>query len=361
MKTARFLTYAVLVIVISLVASSLWATDSQTVYKNRYAERATASGSSFFKWQWERLTTPNQRAPKQPILPVEPNLELIKSQNQEVRVSWVGHATVLLQVDGISILTDPHWGNIASPIPYLGPKRHQAPGIPFEQLPPIDYVMISHNHYDHLDYDTVQQLMNRSGGKTQFLVPAGVDQWFAANVSGTQLQGSLRNVIPFVWDQSLTIAGKQHHHEIRFLAVQHWSARGLFDRYETLWGSWAFLGPDLKFWFSGDLGYSPDISDIYRQIGEVDLAAIAIGGYAPRWFMRFAHIDPNEAVQIMKELHAKQALAIHWGTFENLTDEPLDEPPEKLAQALRDASLEAHRFKVFKHGQTMVWKNNQLQ
>ncbi|MFM8812431.1 MAG: MBL fold metallo-hydrolase [Methylophilaceae bacterium] len=219
-------------------------------------------------------------------------------------------------------------------------------------MPRIDYVLISHNHYDHLDLATVQKLMQRPQPPI-FLVPAGVEQWFHQNVTNTVLNGAHANVKGLQWWQEVEVQGQQAMHKIRFLPVQHWSARGLFDRYETLWGSWAVLSPHFNFWFSGDLGYSADIRDIHANIGDVDLAAIAIGGYAPRWFMQRAHIDPDEAVQVMQDLHAKQALAIHWGTFA-LTDEPMDEPPKRLQQALQQQGIAPQRFRVLRHGESMT-------
>lgn len=347
-----------LVIVLTVLLGWLLAQAEQAsnqgadgLYHNRYIE--FANGGNFFKWQWQRLTTPNRRAPEQAIQAVAPDLDTIFSPSDSVRATWIGHSTLLYQIDGINILTDPQWSERASPVSFAGPKRHQPAGVDIQDLPRIDYVLISHNHYDHLDLDTVQSLMNRPNQQTKFLVPAGVEKWFHENVTKVLLNGQAKNVIAFNWWQDIGIQGKTASHQIRFLPVQHWSARGLFDRYETLWGSWAVLSPHFTFWFSGDLGYSQDIQDIQQNIGDVDLAAIAIGGYAPRWFMQAAHIDPFEAVKVMQDLHAKKALAIHWGTF-SLTDEPLDEPPRLLHQAMQQQGLDLQRFKVLKHGETWV-------
>ena len=209
-----------------------------------------------------------------------------------------------------------------------GPKRHAKPGITLADLPRIDTVLISHTHYDHLDRWTVRALMRRDA--PTFLVPAGVDRWFARAVPGAVLDGPLRNVVGMRWDEEHAIGDVR----FRFLAVQHWSARGLRDRDRTLWGSWAVLAPDMTFWFSGDLGYSPDILDVHASIGDVDLAAISIGAYDPRWIMRDSHLDPGEAVSVLEDLRARSAIAIHWGTFEDMTDEPLDEPPVLLRDHL---------------------------
>ncbi len=326
-------------------------------YHNRYID--AANGAGFFKWQWQRWTSPDQRAPAQAIVGVSPNLRLIHSTATSPRATWIGHASVLYQIDGLNILTDPQWSERASPVDFAGPKRVQPPGLAWQDLPHIDYVLISHNHYDHLDFKTVQKLMQQADQPPIFLVPAGVEHWFHQNVKNSVLNGEGANVVGLQWWQEVSVAGQHGLHRLRFLPVQHWSARSLFDRYETLWGSWAVLSPDFTFWFSGDLGYSQDIRDIHANIGDVDLAAIAIGGYAPRWFMQRAHIDPDEAVQVMQDLHAKQALAIHWGTFA-LTDEPLDEPPKRLQQALQRHALAAQRFRVLRHGETMLMNGDGL-
>ena len=268
-------------------------------------------------------------------------------------MTWVGHATVLLQVDGVNILTDPHWGPRASPVSFAGPKRHQPPGVPFEQLPPIHVVVISHNHFDHLDVKTVQALVDHHPG-VRFLVPLGVQHWFAREVRGAVIEGAKRNVIALDWDERHTVQGRTQPLDFHFLAVQHWSARALGDRHQTLWGSWAVLHPTFRFWFSGDLGYSPDTLDIGRRIGPIDLAAIAIGAYEPRWFMKESHLNPEEALRVMGDVQARAAIGIHWGTFEGLSDEPLDQPPRDLALAKQrhQGTGPAADFFVLRHGQT---------
>jgi L-ascorbate metabolism protein UlaG (beta-lactamase superfamily) len=332
--------------------------EPSPIYQNRYSK--TGNGEGFWRWKWEQWTQPNRQAPKQPIKGIEPNLKLIQATTDAVRLTWVGHSTLLVQVAGLNVLTDPQWSDYASPIQGLGPKRHQKPGVPFESLPPIDYVLISHNHYDHLDLETVRRLMQRGAGRVKFLVPAGIQHWFAQHVPGSALGGSQQNVFAFNWDQNFSVSTAKGPVTFRFLAVQHWSSRSPFDRYETLWGSWAVLAPHFKFWFSGDLGYSPDLLDVHKSIGDVDVAAITIGAYAPRWFMKNSHMDPDEAVQTLLDVKAKSGIGIHWGTFEGLTDEPLDEPPEKLKASLMQRQLPLERFQVLKHGQTVTWDAGRL-
>jgi L-ascorbate metabolism protein UlaG (beta-lactamase superfamily) len=322
-------------------------------FKNRYVEDPTGPG--FFKWQWERFSQGLPKPPEQAIVGIEPDLKTIQSQHGDVAVTWVGHATVLLQVDGLNILTDPHWGQRSSPVSFAGPKRHQKPGVPFESLPRIDAVVISHNHYDHLDLDTVRKLMVQASGPPKFFVPLGVHHWFKKNVPGSVLEGHMQNVWGMDWGDEFKLPGRRENATFKFLAIQHWSARGIWDRSESLWGSWAILHPKFRFWFSGDLGYSKDTVDIGALIGPIDLAAVAIGAYEPRWFMKGAHLNPAEAVQVMKDVKAKKSLAIHWGTFEGLTDEPLDQPPKDLKAALAASGVAETDFRVLKIGETWRW------
>jgi L-ascorbate metabolism protein UlaG (beta-lactamase superfamily) len=319
-------------------------------FSNRYSERSDKPG--LLRWQWERMRDGLPKPPAKPIVGIEPNLELINSDSTQPRVTWVGHSTLLVQIDGLNLLTDPHWGQRASPFSFAGPKRHQAPGIAFDKLPKIDAVVISHNHWDHLDQETVQALMDRHSG-IRFFVPLGIQHWFKKEVKGAVLEGSSRNVIALDWDQHTSIKGKTKNLELHFLAVQHWSARSIGDRYETLWGSWAFIHPDFRFWFSGDLAYSRDTKDIGERMGGFDLAAIAIGAYEPRWFMKDSHVNPSEALQVQKDVKAKAAMGIHWGTFDGMSDEPLDQAPKDLEIAKKESSVPLNFF-VLKHGESWL-------
>lgn len=317
-------------------------------FVNRYAERSDKPG--LWRWQYERLRDGLPKPPSAPVLGVAPDLPLLNSNSPQPRITWVGHSTLLVQVDGVNLLTDPHWGQRASPFKFAGPKRHQAPGVPFDQLPSIHAVVISHNHWDHLDRETVQALMDRHPG-IRFYVPLGLQHWFSKEIRGAVVDGPSRNVIALDWDQQVSLPGRTQALELHLLAVQHWSARSLGDRYQTLWGSWALLHPTFRFWFSGDLGYSPDTQDIGRRFGGFDLAAIAIGAYEPRWFMKESHLNPAEALQVMREVKARTAIGIHWGTFEDISDEPLDQPPKDL-EAAKQALDTPQNFLVLRHGQT---------
>jgi L-ascorbate metabolism protein UlaG (beta-lactamase superfamily) len=317
-------------------------------FSNRYSERSNKPG--LLRWQWERMRDGLPKPPAAPIVGVSPNLDLINSDSTQARVTWVGHSTLLVQIDGLNILTDPHWGQRASPFSFAGPKRHQAPGIPFDKLPTIHAVVISHNHWDHLDKDTLQALMSGHPG-IQFFVPLGIQHWFKKEIKGAVVGGSAANVVALDWDQQTSLKGKTKTLDLHFLAVQHWSARSIGDRYETLWGSWALMHPDFKFWYSGDLAASPDTKDIGQRMGGFDLAAIAIGAYEPRWFMKDSHLNPKEALEAMQDVKAKAAIGIHWGTFDGMSDEPLDQAPKDLEIAKKESSVPLNFF-VLKHGQS---------
>jgi N-acyl-phosphatidylethanolamine-hydrolysing phospholipase D len=321
-------------------------------FKNNYLPTDTAK-PSMLKWQYERLT---QGLPKPPAnnyqFPIDkPDLAWLAANKDVPSATWIGHSTMLLQTSGVTLLTDPVFSERASPFSFVGPKRKVPAALTLDQLPHIDVVMISHNHYDHLDVDSVRRLNQQAGGPPLFLVPLGVKDWM-------QDQG-ITNVREMDWWERASVSRL----EIDFVPAQHWSARGLFDRSETLWGGWVIrtaaadathTGKPFSFFFAGDTGYSKDFADIGRKYGGFDVAMIPIGAYAPRWFMENQHVDPAQAVQIDKDVRARQAIAIHWGTFE-LADEPLDEPPALLKTALEKAGLPPQQFMALRHGQTLKW------
>jgi L-ascorbate metabolism protein UlaG (beta-lactamase superfamily) len=201
-------------------------------------------------------------------------------------------------------------------------------------------VLVSHNHYDHLDVDSVKRLAARPEGSPLFLVPLGLKAWFAGI--------GITRVEELDWWESRAEG------PLRFtlVPVQHWSKRTPWDTNHTLWGGWIVEGDGLKVIHTGDLGYSKDAQDIGERAGPFDFAMIPIGAYAPRWFMKTMHIDPSEAVQVRADLRARHAVGMHWGTFENLTDEPMDEPPRILAEKRAAAGLAPEDFDVMMVGET---------
>lgn len=321
-------------------------------FANRHAGRLPKP--DIWRWYYERLRDGLPKPPTRPIPSVKPDAALLKANRTQTTVTWLGHATLLLQIDGLNILTDPHWGERASPFSFIGPKRHQAVGIALADLPPIHAVLISHNHWDHLEEASIRQLLREHAATIRFYVPLGVQHWMQEHIPGAIIAGDGQNVFALDWDDTLHLAGQTAPVELRFLSVQHWSGRWLHDRYRTLWGSWAVLHPDFRFWFSGDIGYSKDTREIGQKHGPFDLAAISIGAYAPRWFMKSAHLDPAEAIQVMREIGAKSAFGIHWGSFDGISDESLDQPPQDLEHELAKTPGPRPDFFLLGNGQTWV-------
>ena len=264
----------------------------------------------------------------------------LRARTANPAVTWIGHATLLVQLEGINILTDPQWSSHASPLSWVGPRRLVAPGVAFGDLPRIDVVVISHDHYDHLDLPTVARLA--SSHDPLFLVPLGLGKWFTDN--------GITRVEELDWWQA------RHYHGLRFvcLPAQHFSQRTPWDRDRHLWASWAVIGPSRRFFFGGDSGYFDGFKVTGERLGPFDLAAVAIGAYRPPAIMEFVHTTPEQAVQASMDLGSRVLLGMHWGTFD-LADEPLDEPPRRMLAEASRRGIGAERAWILKVGETRRW------
>ncbi len=298
----------------------------------------------FFRWRRERalLDIP---APTLDLAAIVPDLGFIRGRTNHFSVTWIGHATALVQIGRTNVLTDPHFSERASPVQWAGPKRWQPPAVRLEELPRIDVVLISHNHYDHLDENSVRALNAQKGGPPLFVVPLGLERWLAS-VGVTHVRAL------DWWD-----AARVKDVTVHLTPVQHWSRRTFADTNTTLWGGFVVEGESRgklrRVFFAGDTGYSKrHFNDIGSRFGGVDLALIPIGAYEPRWFMSAQHVNPEEAEQIHRDLHAKLSIDIHWGTFQ-LTDEPLDQPVADLAAARSRHGLSEREFITLRHGETL--------
>jgi N-acyl-phosphatidylethanolamine-hydrolysing phospholipase D len=358
-----FVKLAAAVVVASAVGCAALLTQNSNPHFNPAKAHHTANGfqnnyphmanQSFWKWQWERLRDGTVQPPPggwASVMPsVKPDVAFLKTNRTERTMTWIGHATVLLQTGGVNIITDPQFSDRASPVQFAGPQRQVPLMMTIDELPAIDVVFISHNHYDHLDVDTIRAFAQRFPQAT-YVVPLGFKPWLAEH--GID---SVRNVRELDWWDSVKIGALNY----TLVPVQHWSKRTLTDTNRMLWGGIVIEDPTTgsnsaepwRFLHTGDTGYSQDFKDIGAKFPQgFDWAAIAIGAYEPRWFMKAQHVNPDEAVQIMKDVGARQALGIHWGTFV-LTDEALDQPPKDLATALAKYGVGPSKFHVFKNGE----------
>jgi L-ascorbate metabolism protein UlaG (beta-lactamase superfamily) len=260
-----------------------------------------------------------------------------------LRVTLIGHASLLYQVAGLNILVDPVYSDRASPVAFAGPKRVNPPGVGFDALPPIDLVLVSHGHYDHLDTTTLGQIAGR--WKPTMLAPLGNDAAIAPAIRGAS------TVRTYDWGQAHDAGNGV---SVHVTPSYHWSARGLLDRRKALWASFVIRTPAGTIYHIADTGYGDGqfFRDAGKTFGPIRLAALPIGAYEPRWFMQRQHVNPPEAVKIMSDCGAASAIGHHWGTFQ-LTNEAIDQPERDLSAARAAAGIAEQRFAAFRPGQ--VW------
>ena len=252
------------------------------------------------------------------------------------RLTWIGHSSFALHISGKTILVDPVFSDYCAPLRLKRFRRTAPPGLALEHLAGCDAVLITHSHYDHLDRATILGL----NPEMQYFVPAGLGRWFH--------KLGRRNAREFNWWSALDWNGMK----LTCVPSQHFSSRTFWDRDTTLWCGWVLEAAGKTIYFVGDSGYCPVFQEIGTRFGPIDLAAIPIGAYEPRWFMKPMHVNPEEAVKIHQEVRAKRSVACHWGTF-CLTDEPMAEPPNRLRAALQVAGLNESDFLVLKIGETV--------
>lgn len=283
------------------------------------------------KWQWDSRNTTVAWPKKIKLKHQKP----LKQRSQELIVTFINHASVLIQMNNLNIITDPHYTQRCSPVEFAGPKRVIDPGIKFENLPPIDIVLVSHNHYDHLDLETLQMLSERD--KPKVYAGLGTASFLTDN--------DILNAIDMDWWEEIQLGDLKIH----FVPAQHWSARGLFDKREMLWGGFVVEG-QRKVYFAGDTGYGKFFKMIYQKYGIMDLSLLPIGAYEPRWFMKWAHMNPEDSVKAFLDLKTKAAIGIHFGTFK-LTDEGRDTPIKELAIAREKYQIKKELFFAPEFGQ----------
>ena len=253
-------------------------------------------------------------------------------------LTWIGHSTFLVRMDGVTFLTDPMFSERASPFSFAGPRRLLPVGVPLDALPAVTFALLSHDHYDHADLGSVKALALRG---VTFVVPMGLGEW-VLRAGG--------NAIELDWWQQVELHGVR----IQSVPAQHFSGRSLPDGSRRLWGGWVVSGPTRRFYHAGDSGYSPDFGAIGERLGPIDLAAVPIGAYRPAAMMHFVHTTPEEALRIGLDVRARRMVAMHFGTFD-LADEPLDEPPMRFQAEAERLDLWPDRAWILKVGETRDW------
>jgi N-acyl-phosphatidylethanolamine-hydrolysing phospholipase D len=257
---------------------------------------------------------------------------------RERSLTWIGHSTFLVRTDGASFLTDPMFSHRASPFSFMGPRRMIPPGLPLEALPPIDFVLLSHDHYDHADLPTVRWLGRRG---TRFVVPTGLAEW---------VRRAGGDAIELGWWREIEVGGLLIH----CVPAQHFSGRSLRDRNRRLWAGWVVGGPTRRFYYAGDTGYSEVFKEIGRRFGPIDLATVPIGAYLPASMMHQVHTTPEEGLQIAQDVGARRAVAMHFGTFD-LSDEPVDQPVQRFRAEAERIGWGEDRAWIMRVGETREW------
>nr|WP_255695609.1 MBL fold metallo-hydrolase [Rhodohalobacter sp. 614A] len=295
----------------------------------------TQSTLEVLKWslnrepgEWTELTEENATFAEKPASRVTNSLA----------ITYVNHATFLIQTGGLNILLDPVWSERVSPLSFAGPKRMRPPGLKFEDLPEIDLVILSHNHYDHLDIETLKKINTQYA--PDFIVPLGVDLYL-------NKQGISQTTALDWWDQEAV----SEDIVVNSVPAQHFSARGLFDRNKTLWAGYVLETPFGNVYFAGDTGYDDFFKEIGEKFGSVKVGLIPIGAYKPEWFMGPIHVNPAEAIQIHKDVNAEISFGMHFGTFP-LADDGMEEPANDFYEAMQKPENAGVNFKLLTEGDT---------
>ena len=316
-------------------------------FRNPWPTAERPGFREFVRWRREaaRADLPANPHPRElPTARADPAYP--RAPADELRVTWIGHSTFLIQLGGLNLLTDPHFGERASPVRWAGPKRFLPPGLKIDALPPIDAVLLSHDHYDHLDSGTVRRLDARFGNGIRWVTPLGYRAWFSRH--------GVRQVTELDWWRETTLDGPRGALRVRSLPAQHWTSRSPFDRLSRLWCSWSAEGAGRSVYFGGDSGWFPDYPRIGERAGPFDLTLLPIGAYEPRWFMRSSHMNPEEAVRAYLEIGGTGTFGgMHWGTF-RLTDEDPLEPPRQARTAWAAAGLPDEHLWIPAHGETRI-------
>jgi L-ascorbate metabolism protein UlaG (beta-lactamase superfamily) len=284
------------------------------------------------RWRQERQKQPWPKHVTDPPFPAP-----VRVASDRIAVTFIGHSTFLVQIGGVCVLTDPIWSQRCSPVWFAGPHRVRRPGQSLDALPSVDLLLVTHNHYDHMDLRTLRRVRRR---------------WAPPAVTGLDnarhlAKAGIRDAVELDWWQGTDVAGAR----VTYVPAQHFSSRTLRDRNRSLWGGFVIEAGGAVVYFAGDSGYCPHFAEIGRRFPRIDLALLPIGAYEPRWFMRQQHVNPEEAVRAHLDLRPQRSLGMHFGTFQ-LTDEAIDAPVTALQRARWSAGLAEAEFDVLGFGQT---------
>jgi N-acyl-phosphatidylethanolamine-hydrolysing phospholipase D len=317
-------------------------------FRNPWPDSEPHGWRDVLQWARERRGSPRADTPRRGSFQVSaPAISYPRVSSTEFTATWIGHSTVFLQFGGLNVLTDPVFSQRASPVQWLGPRRVMDPALPMNALPPLDVVLLSHNHYDHLDRSAVKWIA-KAHPRTTWIVPLGLGAYIR--------RWGANEIVELDWWQCSVINGLR----VTATPARHFSTRRLGDRNKSLWCGFAFELGGKRAYFAGDTAYHPAFGEIAARCGPFDFVMIPIGAYDPRWFMRILHVDPEEAVHIYEDLVAPHAdkprplmLGIHWGTF-RLTDEPMDEPPRRTIACWHAVGLDQDRLWISRFGETRL-------
>jgi N-acyl-phosphatidylethanolamine-hydrolysing phospholipase D len=315
-------------------------------FRNPWPHSEPHGLGALLRWSRERRLRPPVPSPRRGAFPsTTPAISYPRAAPADFTATWIGHSTVLLQMAGLNVLTDPVFSERAFPVQWMGPRRLMDPGLALDSLPPLDVVLISHSHYDHLDRPAVKRIA-RAHPDATWIVPLRLGRYIRP--------WGARDIIELDWWQETVARGLR----VTATPARHFSARRAGDRNRTLWCGFAFAAEGAGAWFAGDTAYHPEFGEVGARCGPFDFVMVPIGAYDPRWFMERVHADPEEAVRIYQDVttpHPQRRsplmLGVHWGTF-RLTDEPMDEPPRRTLARWREAGIEDERLWIARFGET---------
>ena len=315
-------------------------------FRNPWPSAEVHGFKDFLKWSLiERRRNPRRPDPDPAsFVRADPAFTTPRGDPEQLTITWVGHTSFLIQIAGLNVLTDPIWSQRASPVQFVGPRRWVPPAIEFDRLPPIDVVMISHDHYDHLDRNTISRLVERYPAVV-WHVPLGLAEFLK--------RSGARDIIELDWWGENSVSALK----LTCVPAQHFSGRTLGRRNLTLWCGWTLRAHERSVFFAGDTALHPEFATIGQRCGPFELAILPIGAYEPRWFMGAVHMNPDDCIKAITQLAGTQKgerllmAAAHWGTFK-LTDEPMDEPPALMRELWQAAGFDPTNLWIMRHGET---------